>query len=309
MEKEIVKNENIVETTMKDVMKTRITVVDLGNMNIKYIGENKGNFSSKISTDYQAYPEGLQRIELDGRITYISIGELSREFNKCERDYMAQLLYAICKANIGDIIETNLTLLLPSLQMENKKKLIENLRGKEFNFKFNGEDRMVKIDEVMVLPEGFASFYSLTEQDQEKDVCITDLGSRTINICCMVDAEIQLLQTVKFGSFDLYNKLRVQESSRGEDYKEEDIPRLIKNGTIKVTQKQYGEFLQEILNYIKPYVNLKTYQIVVFTGGTSIMLKDYINKIPFINCKIHENALTSNTIGAYEASKLAWEVA
>lgn len=307
MENVAIKNEEVKETTG---ITNKITVVDLGNMNIKYIGENKGDFSSKISTDYQAYPEGLQRIELDGRITYISIGELSREFNKCERDYTAQLLYAICKANEAEkVLEINLTLLLPSLQMENKKKLIENLKNKKFNFKFNGENRIVKINEVMVLPEGFSSFYSLTEQDQEKDVCIIDLGSRTINICCMVDAEIQLLQTVKFGSFDLYNKLRVQESSRGEDYKEEDIPRLIKNGTIKVTQKQYGEFLQEILNYIKPYVNLKTYQIVVFTGGTSIMLRDYINKIPFISCKVHENALISNTLGAYEASKLAWEVA
>ncbi|HDI3121660.1 ParM/StbA family protein [Clostridium botulinum] len=286
----------------------RITVVDLGNMNIKYMGENQGSFSSRISTDYQSYQEGLQRIELDGRITYIGIGELNREFNKCERDYIAQLLYAICKTNEGDIIETNLTLLLPSLQMENKKKLIENLKGKEFNFKFNGMDRMVKINEMLVFPEGFASFYSLSDELQEKDICILDLGSRTINICCMVEQEIQLLQTVKFGSFDFYNKIRVLEQSKGEDYKEEDIPRLIKNGTIKVTQKQYGEFLQEITNYTKPYVNLKTYYNV-FTGGTSLMLKDYIEKLPYIDYRIHENALNSNAIGALEASKLAWEVA
>ncbi|WP_242847957.1 ParM/StbA family protein [Inediibacterium massiliense] len=292
----------------------KITVVDLGNMNIKYIGqhgENKENFSSRISTDYQAYQEGLQRVEIDGRITYIGIGELSREFNKCERDYMAQLIYAICKANEGeDVIETNLTLLLPSLQMDNKQKMIDNLKGNEFSFKFNGIDKIVKINEMMVLPEGFASFYSLNEEEQEKDVCILDLGSRTINICCMVDQEIQLLQTVKFGAFDFYNKLRVLEQAKGEDYKEEDIPRLIKNGTIKVTQKQYGEFFNDILNYIKPYVNIKTYHNI-FTGGTSLMLDECINKLPssIISYKIHEDALNSNVYGAYEASKLAWDVA
>lgn len=286
----------------------KITIVDLGNMNIKYIGEEKGNFSSRISTDYQAYQEGLERVEIDGKITYIGLGGLSREFNKCEKDYMAQLLYSICKANPEEIIETNLTLLLPSLQMDNKKKLIDALKGKEFTFKFNGMDRIVKINEMIVLPEGFASYYSLSEQEQEQDVCILDLGSRTINICCMVDGGIQVLQTIKLGSFDFYNKIRTLENSKGEDYKEEDIPRLIKNGTIKVTQKQYAEFLQEILNYIKPYANLKTYNCI-FTGGTSLMLQDYINKIPFVNAKIHEDALNSNVLGALEASKLAWKVA
>lgn len=286
--------------------KTKLTVVDLGNMNIKYRGENQGVFSSRIDTGYQAYSEGLQRIELEGRVTYVGIGELSREYNKCNRDYIAQLLYAICKANTGDIIETNLTLLLPSLQMENKTKLIEELKGKEFDFKCNGEDRVVKINEMMVLPEGFASYYDLTEEEQEKDVCILDLGSRTINICCMVEQELQVLQTVKFGAFDFYNKIRTLESGKGEDYKEEDIPRLIKNGTIKVTQKQYAEFLQEILNYVKGYVNLKTYYCI-FTGGTSLMLKEFIEKLPqSINYIIHRDALNSNVNGALEASKLAW---
>lgn len=289
--------------------KINITTVDLGNMNIKWSGENgKGNFSSKISTDYQAYQEGLKRIEIDGKITFLTIGELSREFNKVERDYIAQLLYAICLANNGDVIETNLCLLLPSLQMDNKKKLMDTLKDKEFSFKFNGQDRIVKINQMMVLPESLATFYSLPEELQEKDICILDLGSRTINVCCMVEQEIQLLQTIKYGSFDFYNHLRTIEISKGEDYKEEDIPRLIKNGTIKVTQKQYGEFLQDILNYIKPYANLKTYSCCIFTGGTSIMLQDYINKIPFVNLKIHENALESNVIGAMNAAELAWGV-
>lgn len=288
---------------------TRITVVDLGNFNIKYIGQDGSDmFSSRISTDYQAYQEGLQRIEYDGKITYIGIGELSREFSKVDRDFMAQLLYAICKSNEGEKIETNLTLLLPILQMDNKKKLIENLKGKDFNFKFNGLDRNVKINELMVLPEGFASFYSLSDEEQEKDICILDCGSRTINICCMVNGEIQVLNTIKTGSFDFYSKIRSLENAKGEDYKEEDIPRLIKNGTIKIFKNQQAEFLNnEILNSIKGYVNLKTYH-VIWTGGTSIMLQDFISKLPLPNFKIHESALNSNAEGAMKASKLAWEV-
>lgn len=285
----------------------KITVVDLGNMNIKYAGEFEGMFSSKISTDYQAYEDGFQRIELDGRITYLGIGELSREFNKAERDYMAQLLYAVCKANSGDILETNLTLLLPALQMKNKNKLIDSLKGKEFSLKFNGQDRMVNIKDVLVLPEGYATFFALKDEYKEGDICIVDLGSRTINICALVDARIQKIETIKLGSFDFYSKVKAIENAKGDDYTEEDIPRLIKNGTIKVFNKQYAEFLNEILNSIKPYVNLKTFKCV-FTGGTSLMLEEYINKLTLPNFKILENALNSNVIGAKNASMLIWKV-
>lgn len=285
---------------------SKITVVDLGNMNIKYIGDNEGMFSSKVSTDYQSFRDGFQRIELDGRLTYIGIGELSREFNKAERDYLPQLLYGISMANSEEKIEINLTLLLPIVQMENKPKLIETLKGKEFKFKFNDKYREVKINECLVLPECYVSYFSLADEDKQGDVCILDLGSRTVNICALENGKIQKLNTVKLGSFDLYSKIKAQENSKGEDYIEEDIPRLIKNGTIKIFNKQYGEFLNEILNSIKSYVNIKTYR-TIFTGGTSIMLEEYINKLNLPNFKIHDKPLTSNVLGAKSASELLWK--
>ncbi|WP_061293639.1 ParM/StbA family protein [Clostridium botulinum] len=283
----------------------KITVVDLGNINVKYAGDNKGRFSSKITNDYQSYEEGFQRIEYNGIKTYIGVGELSREFNKADRDYMAQLLYALGKANNSDTKETNLTLLLPIIQMKNKKKLMETLKEKTFNFKFNGIDRSIKANDLLVLPEGYASYYSLSEEERKGDLCIIDLGSRTINICVLENGKIVKMNTVKLGSFDFYSKIKSMENAKGEDFIEEDIQRLIDNGLIKVEPQQYIDFLGEILNAIKPYVNLKTYN-VIFTGGTSLILKDYIAKLPLTNFKIHSNALTSNVEGAMEASKKVW---
>lgn len=284
---------------------SKITVVDLGNINVKYVGDNKGKFSSKITNDYQSYEEGFQRVEYNGIKTYIGVGELSREFNKADRDYMAQLLYAIGKANSEQTKETNLTLLLPIIQMKNKKKLVETLKGKTFNFKFNGIDRSIKANDLLVLPEGYASYYSLSEEERKGDLCIIDLGSRTINICVLENGKIVKMNTVKLGSFDFYSKIKSMENAKGEDFIEEDIQRLIDNGLIKVEPKQYIDFLGEILNAIKPYVNLKTYN-VIFTGGTSLILKEYISKLPLTNFKIHSNALTSNVEGAMEASKKVW---
>lgn len=283
----------------------KITVVDLGNINIKYNGDNEGMFSSKITNDYQSYEEGFQRIEYNGIKTYIGVGELSREFNKAERDYMAQLLYALGKANNEETKETNLTLLLPIIQMKNKKKLVESLKGKTFNFKFNGQDRNIKINDLLVLPEAYASYYSLDMENRKGDVCILDLGSRTINICVLENAKIVKTNTIKLGSFDFYSKIKSLENAKGEDFTEEDVQRLIYNGLIKVDGKQYIEFLGDVLNAVKPYVNLKTYN-TIFTGGTSLMLKDYISKLPLTKFKVHQNALTSNVDGALEASKKVW---
>lgn len=282
-----------------------ITVVDLGNINIKYVGDNQGMFSSKITNDYQSYEEGFQRVEYNGIKTYIGVGELSREFNKADRDYMAQLLYAIGKANNEDTKETNLTLLLPIIQMKNKRKLVENLKGKTFNFKFNGIDRSIKVNDLLVLPEGYASYYSLDIEDRKSDVCILDLGSRTINICVLENGKIVKTNTVKLGSFDFYSKIKSLENAKGEDFSEEDIQRLIGNGLIKVESKQYVTFLGDILNAVKPYANLKTYN-TIFTGGTSLMLREYISKLPLTKFKIHSDALTSNVSGALEASKKVW---
>lgn len=289
-------------------MAKTITVVDLGNFNIKMAGKNStGMFSSKISTDYQAYEDGFQRIELNGMKTYIGIGALSKEFNKAERDYLPQLLYAVCMANKSDtdIIETNLTLLLPIIQMENKTKLLDTLKGKEFDFKYNGEDRIIKIDDMIVLPEGYMTYFSLSDADKQGDICILDLGSRTINVCILEDSKICKLNTVKLGSFDFYSQIKNQENAKGNDYVEEDIPRLIKNGIIKVFQKQYSDFLEQILNAVKGYVNLKTYK-TIFTGGTSLLLQDAINKLNLPSFKIADNPLNSNLLGAKVASEIIW---
>lgn len=169
-------------------MSNTLSIADLGNFNIKYIGvDGRGIFSSKISTDYEAYPDGFQRVEIANRITYISTGALSREFNKAARDYIPQLLYAVCKGNNADAIETNLTLLLPTIQMENKVKLITTLRDKDFELKFNGKNRKISIKDMLVLPEGYVSYFSLSDKDKAGDLCIIDIGSRTINICILQD--------------------------------------------------------------------------------------------------------------------------
>lgn len=284
----------------------RITIVDAGNYNMKYMGKgDMGSFSSKVSTDEQAYNDAYDRIELDGKITYIGqFGELSREYNKVDRNLLPQILFAICKAN-KDInkITTNVTTMLPILQMSNKNKIIEQLKSQNpFRVEFNGKNKEIFIKEVAVLPESFASFYDLTQEKQKEDLAIIDCGSRTVNCCTFINnGRLEKTATVKLGSLDFYKKIKSLEASKGKDYVEEDIERLIKNGKISVTEKQYKDFFNEILNSIKVDVNIDNYT-TYFTGGTAKMFEKYIPN----NCKLFSEPLYSNLNGALKASELKW---
>lgn len=281
------------------------TIADMGNYFIKYIGENKGSFSAKCTVDFQSYEDSFQRVNIDGFTTYLTIGEFSKEYDKTNKEnFIPQLLYTICKANNEDTIKTNLCLLLPIMQMANKAKLLDIInKHKSTELKFNGKDKKVNIEDVLILPEGYASYFSLAPEQKQGDICIIDCGSRTINLAIFENGKVVKLQTIKLGSYDFYTKIKNIENK---DYSEEDIQRLIDNNIISVVPKEYSLFMSNILNAIKPYANLSTYK-VFWTGGTSLMLKEQIEKLDLKNSTILSNAETSNVDGALEASKLVWK--
>lgn len=275
-------------------------VIDLGNYNTKYLGENKGMFSSKISTTFNPNGEMFERIEFNGTTTYITIGQLEREFSKVDKNYMPILLYAISKATTDTNI--NLCLLLPVNQLPKKERMIQELKGKSFDFKVKDSIRKVFIHNVAILPEGVVSYYSIDNSEND-DILVIDIGSRTVNYASFIEGKIEKSFTNKIGTYDFYSKVKELENSKGEDYVEEDIERLINRGRIKVSHDMYLDFLKEILNYTKGEVNIKNYT-VYFTGGGSKLLEEYIR----INtpCNIHEDAVYSNVIGASNLCKKAW---
>lgn len=280
-------------------MKT--VVVDLGNYNVKYLADRKGIFSAKYSTKFNANSEMFERIEIDGQLTMIGVGEYEREFNKVDKNYIPLLLYAIDKAtNESDI---NLCLLLPVSQISNKDKMINSLKGNTFTFDINGKNRRININKVAVLAEGFVSYYSLDE-DIKDDILIIDVGSRTINYSSFLDGKLEKSFTEKLGVFDLYSTIKDIQNSQGGDYVEEDIERLIKNNKIVVDSKIYLEFLKDILNRTKSKVNIKSYNKVIFVGGGSSTLKDYIEaNTPAI---VLDDAIYANVTGAHKLCEVVW---
>lgn len=277
--------------------------VDLGNYNVKYLGERKGCFSSKYSTKFNSNSEMFERIEYDGEIIYIGIGSLDNEFVKVNKNYMGSLLYAITKAtNESDI---NLCLLLPVGQMPNRDKYIKRLENNTFNFKINGIPRTINIFKVAVLPESYSAFYAIQDNiGSNEEVLIIDIGSRTVNYSSFINGKIEKNFTERLGVLDFYNTVKEIENANGEDYVDEDIERLINSNRIVVDSKIYKDFFRDILNRTKSKVNIKNYK-VYFTGGGALLLRDYIQT--HTPATVIDDAVFANVIGAHRLCEIVWK--
>lgn len=285
-----------------------ITVLDLGNNNIKGSTDTTGpiTFRSNLSRDYEAYPDGFNYVLLDGQYTYFEKGTFSKEYIKTNKDYKAQLLYGIAKLNDEDLVETNLTLLLPISEMEHKKKYEDELKNKQFKFTVKTtkkKDMTVNIKDVFVVPEGYASYFTLDDKEKASNVLVIDIGGRTTNVVAMDYGKPQILNTYKIGILDFYSKLKVLNEDK--QYRLEDIEKAIQRGDIKVSQKDLAAFTNDVINEISIAVNINHYN-VRFTGGGSVVLKDIItNNLPK-QCSILENPLYTNVNGALVVSKQIW---
>lgn len=286
-----------------------ITVLDLGNNNIKGLTDKCGpiNFRSNLSRDYEAYPDGFNYVLLDGQYTYFEKGTFSKEYIKTNKDYKAQLLYGIAKLNPdADVIDTNLTLLLPISEMEHKAKYEAELKNKQFKFTVKAskkKDMTVKVKDVFVVPEGYASYFILDEKLQASNVLIIDIGGRTTNVVAMDYGKPQILNTYKIGILDFYSKLKVLNEDK--QYKIEDIEKAIQRGDIKVSQKDLAAFINDVINEISLSVNINHYN-VAFTGGGSVVLQDIIKTNLPKNCCVLDNPLYTNVNGALAVSNQIW---
>lgn len=266
--------------------------LDLGNLNTKYKGENIGCFSSKTTTKYEANPDAYESIVYNNVTTYIGVGTFDREFNKCCKNIIAQVLYGISKATADN--EVNLCLLLPISQIGNRNILINKLENRSFNFRINNIEKKIKINKVIVLPECQVARYSIEKNSPFS--LIIDIGGRTVNWSAYENDKLQKNGTERIGIIDLYTTIKDIENATGEDYIEEDIEAQILRGRIRVPYEVYKEFVLDVLNRIKIRINIKNYD-VTFVGGGIIALKDILYLIPSI--EIHKDPLYANVIGAY----------
>lgn len=271
-----------------------ITIIDLGNFNIKYLGEEIGIFSSMYHTNFEPNESAFNRIEVEGRRYYIGVGNYSLEYTKANKECLIpQVLYAISKANNGNNITTDLCLLLPIEQIPKKEEVIQLLQKRFFGCEINGKTMNIRIEKVVVLPECQVARYSLDEASD--DVLLLDIGSRTLNFAGYSNGNLVVNGTSRIGIINLYEKIMIIENAKGNDYILSDIEPQIRRKKIIVDEQVYIEFLKELLNSIKTKVSINKFD-VVFLGGGSLVLKDVIETIDSV--AIHNEPIYGSLLGA-----------
>ena len=293
--------ENKVEVKTNKAENIKNIVIDLGNSNIKISdGVREEVYPSIYSKETEKFKEKLKYVCINDEYTYFQKGDHSLTMDKTQKDFIASIAYAISKITEDEaIFSVNLVLLLPIDQMKNQNTYINALEGKdlEFTVRINKTmDKLVSINRVVVCPEGMSSWWTCTPDEKKNFVMICDIGGRTTNIIGMKAGETSVLDTFNIGMLNLFERLK---NKSGKNYPLADIEHHIENGDITLLKKNKAEFLMEIIDQMN--VNryfLDNFDSVIFTGGGSAFLSEIIKtKLPQ-NCRLHENPLKSNMLGA-----------
>ena len=280
-----------------------ILTVDLGNYNINTCEDVM--FPATFTVGSPENPIGEEIITIDG-IDYCMAkeGAFDYEFNKNKKNYKPNLFYAIYKST--DETEIDLVLGIPVENFGVASNFKEDLEGKEFEFKINGQDKKIKINRVAVVGEGISSYYMLKkEQRENRSVMIVDIGGRTINLATFKNGRLEYKKQINKGMIDLYEVIKSRHNSiNGDNLETEQIDYLIQQGHVKVEKEDEFNFVESIFNAIKLVAN-RDYYDIYFTGGGAIRLEDTLKEIEPRGI-IMEDALFTNCKGNKKIAQAQW---
>lgn len=278
--------------------------IDLGNFSIKCCGERETIITSKVKTVYDNVCDN-EYIKFEDSDTYDLIGcedgKYQLDPQKTKKNYISQVIYSIINSynKAPDDIECNVALLLPITQMNDKDEYIEKLKDYECIVEVTGgKVYTVKINEVVVLPESVASYFTLTDEEKKNKLGIVDVGSKNVNICSYLHGKLQKVECLEYGTFKYLESLAKKYNANGNvDITAHNITTQIECGLVEHDETLIASFAKTIMaDIIAKMDSFKLYNNVLFTGGGSKLIEDFINIIP--NAIKNKDVVMSNTIGA-----------
>lgn len=293
-------------------MKRTGICVDLGNNLVKVAIEDKiFSFVNKIEIENSyEYLGDNEWIRLNDDSYYYKISNIDSKFEKSaskkDKNFIPTLNYSVVRAlieaniEVPDEVTIDLAIMLPINQSSEKEAYINKIKENNENIvecRINGKEisTIVKINEVLPVLEGCASVFIL--EDKTGINSIIDVGSRTINICKIVNGKISKVDTIEeLGAFNYYSSLVKKINDR--DITIDNIADMIEAGLAEHDKDLLLKYTKQVLEESNKQVNFRTNNNVYFTGGTIKMIKN--NGINFEkgNIKVMQECVYSNVKGA-----------
>ena len=287
--------------------------VDLGNRNIK-IAYKKGDkvqfdsFQARFTIEEQQDYSSAEVVEIEGVKYCIEQGNYDFEFNKTEKNYLPFLLNAISR--VTDDEEVEIMMGAPAEHVSGlREKFKEQLLGKEINYKYKSRARKVKINNLGIIGEGFATYFAIPSavRNVNGNLGIIDIGGRTVNIATFINGKQDKVCTLNFGMMDLKNNLLKELKKSGKDYDINTVENLLANGKLNIDDKEKEQIIRKIINDIKLYkIDIDLYSWFI-TGGGAVDIGDMLDEY-FGKDSIIKDSLYTNVLGYYNFMIAKWGV-
>lgn len=178
---------------------------------------------------------------------------------------------------------------------------------------FNHKPLQISIPSVLIVPQTASIIYTNPLLYKNEIIGIIDVGGLTASGCIFDNLDIikSSIFTEQHGSLYLFQQIKSQLNQQFTlNLQEYEIKYIIQNG-LKNHEEQSVNIINSIFDdyvkNIKKQTILYNWEInsipILFSGGTSLLLKDHITK-HFPTATISSNALYDNCIGAYNMAEI-----
>lgn len=217
-------------------------------------------------------------------------GKFETDLEKASQEYTKHfILTSIGLSFNEEEIQTNLITGLPIALYANQATLFKELfNSQKFeHITINGKSQRIRIKKVEVFPEGAGAYYLFSYEN----ALIVDIGGLSVDCGLFKKRNLEKFSTYKMGMMKLYADIANMLNSKYDlDLDEWDIEDIIKekglyisteNKTLDLKELKIDLMLkdhaQKIVDKLKLDYDLRTIENVLFTGGGSIALFEYIN--------------------------------
>lgn len=302
-----------------------IVAVDAGKSYVKfYMGKEKLKFPNKIEETEDKITLSDSGIELmiDNKRYIVGDGvdtSLSYDSDKITERTKLLVLSAIAsrveelKPEKDENINISLAIGMPAghFNQKNKQEMQSLLKG-QFQIQYKNKFANLKINEVLVLPEGFVS----NQWNAYNKVLLVDIGFRNANIIILNKGGIQSMQHSDLGSTILKDIVEhnIESTTRNVinlelDELEYCIQYQYKHFDKKAKELCIKKYMNLLFDDLKRKVDLYKFEKIIFRGGTTQLIKGFREYVPeeFKESTIIDGDEFKNVEAFYNAAKSFWK--
>lgn len=220
------------------------------------------------------------------------------------------LMSALARTHDIETGEFDVVTGLPILYYQAQKDaLADSLKNKQFEFKYNGQDRRFTIHNVAVFPQSAGIPLLYPKEFEGKKVIVVDIGGFTVDVSYFEDGQLVSYNSYDKGVLMFYKKLATAINEKYSlRYTFQDMERVIEKGLIvnekQIEKKEFDlddqqrQWVTSIMDDIKADFPWNEVDSRTWIGGGALAFKDFLPETKNIKTdEVYANAKAFFSVG------------